>query len=931
MNIAINAADRRKSSRIAVDFEVFSMNNGKLIGNAVNLSSGGMLIQTRHPLGLGTKLLLEFKLGSQEPSIKAYAYVRWARKSATSDESEPSGMGVQFLSMYDYYQEKLEAHIKEGLKKINSDNLSMADFIHVSNKDIFEKAKLFWEFIEDTKKKDYNKYETMLLSASKNRVLIFDEKVGREREIIMMGSSNYLGLAYHPEVVNASKEAVRKYGTGTGSIRLLSGTNELHRELENKLAELKGCEDALVFPTGHMANMGCISALMGRKDIAVIDKKVHASILDGCKLSRGNFRTFRHSDTGHLRQVLESLGDKYDGKLIIAEGVDGIDGDILPLPEFIETANEFGAKLMIDEAHATGVIGSGGRGTASHFGLMGKVDVIMDSLSKALGGLGGYVASTREVIRYVKYYATTSFFSVSASPAMLASALAAIDLIKSDPGLIGRLWENIRYLRDNLKLLGFNNVEKSQSAIISTIVGNDLLLRMMTKRIFEEGVFIEPLPYPTVPRGEERMRLRVMSTHTRNDLDRTLEVLEKVGKELGFLKKPTRPAVRVDSDGKSTKTTTQGKEIEVTEISSRDKITESVKFSWKVYKDIPQWIPYFLINDRVRLLSGEHLYFRQNVKTRRFVAKENGEIVGTVSAFVDDRFIRYWNQKIGFLGFFEALPGRGIAIQSLLDRALEFLKSQGMEEVWAPVNIPLLFYGGGILSGGFDKTPSFLQPYTPGYYQDYFQKTGFSPIKNLPHYSIDLNSPENRDKIYAITRKANVTIKKLDKRRYEEEAVKILKIHNGSFPRLWKYVPFKEDEFVEFVREFRDLIVEGFWLVAEVGGRAVGFAGAFPQCAPVFKTISGELGATDLSSIPEDLELITEGAIVLAGVTDEFEDQEIALILLANICANMIEKDYRATTCTWEISDKEDADGIVQKLGGVKNDLQWTIYGRKID
>lgn len=520
-------------------------------------------------------------------------------------------------------------------------------------------------------------------------------------------------------------------------------------------------------------------------------------------------------------------------------------------------------------------------------------------------------------------------FSVSAPPVLMASALAAIQVMESEPALTEGLWENIKYMKENLQLLGFNNVDKSESAIISTIIGNELTLRQMNRRIFEEGVYVEAISYPAVPRGQERLRLRIMSTHTKKDLDKTLEVLGKVGKEFGVLKK-SGSVISFESERKSRRSFMGKREIEVAEVTSRKGIADSVKFSWEVYKNHPEWVPYFLINDRINLLCGDYLYFRNNVKTKRFIAKENGNLVGAVSAFVDERFLKCWSQKIGFLGFFEALPGYDIAVCSLLDSALDFLKLQGMEEVWAPVNIPFPFYGGGLLSSGFDRTPSFLQPYSPPYYRNYFSNFGFGALKRLPHYSIDLSSPENISRIYSTVRGSSVTLRELDKSEYEEEALTVLRIYNESFPRLWKYTTFENDEFIEFARDLRDLLINGLWLIAEAGGESAGFIGAFPQCAQLFKTINGELGSSELFTIPNELERIKEGAIVLLGVLDKYKDMEMGVELIAHLCANMIGKGYRRTTCTWEISDGRDINQIMKRLGGVKDDLEWIIYGKSL-
>lgn len=930
MEILEKLREDRRYRRVNVKFQVFSRDTGKLVGSAINLSPDGMLIETENSLlKPGTKILLEFKLNDQALPIKAYSDIRWIK--AGSSESKPSVMGVQFINVYEADRRKVEEYVEEQITRINSDGLSLADFINVPDKDLFAKTRLFWDAMDDMTKKGFNTYGMPLRSASKNRVMILDEKTGKEREMIMMGTSNYLGLTVHPKVVNAVKEAIQKYGVGTGSVPLLSGTYDLHKKLEAKLAELKRCQDAVVFPTGHMANIGAISALLGKRDIAIIDKMVHLSILDGCMLSLGSFKTFRHSDTRHLRQVLESVDGRYAGKLVIVEGVHGIDGDIAPLPEIVEVAGQFGAKVMVDDAHATGVIGEMGRGTASHFKMEGRVDVVMDSLSKALGGLGGYIASGKEVINYLRFYARPSMFSVSSPPALAAAALAAVQVMESEPSLIKRLSENAGYMRENLRLLGFNNVEKSESAIISTIIGDELILRQMNKRILEEGVYLETMPYPTVPRGQERLRLRVMATHTKKDMDKALEALEKVGKEFGLLKKPPVSSTPFKTEQKAGGVFAEKKEIEVIEIFSKESIAESIKFSWEVYKNSPQWVPYFLIKDRTNLLSGDSLYFRENVKSKRFIVKENGETAAAVSAFVDQRFINCWNRRVGFLGFFEALPGRHAAVESLLEAAIEFLKAQDMEEVWAPVNIPFVFYGGGILLGGFDKTPSFLQPYTLPCYHDYFLKAGFGEVKHIHHYSINLSSPESAGRISALIRKSGVAIRELDKSEYDAEAVKILKIYNEAFPRLWKYASFRDDEFVEFARDFRDLVVQGLWLIAEVGGETAGFIGAFPQCPSLFRTMSGEVGVSELFRVSDELELVNEGAVVLLGVLDKYGGRGLGLELLAHVCANMIEKGYKKTTCTWEISDmKDDAGKMIERLGGEKDDFEWTIYGRSL-
>lgn len=419
-------------------------------------------------------------------------------------------------------------------RRMDSDNYSLADFKDGPDKNLFAKTKLFWEFIDDTDRKSYNYYRVPLVSGCKNRTVILDRQTGKEKEMIMMGSCNYLGLSTHPKVIKAAIDAVEKYGIGSEGAALLSGTFDIHRQLEVKLARITGCEDAMVFPTGYAANSGSISALVRKGDVAIIDRLAHASIIDGCIMSEGSFRTFRHSNVESLEMTLERAKDNYNGKLIVVDGVYSMDGDIAPLPEIVEVARKYGARVMIDDAHATGVIGEGGRGTASHFGMEGEVDIVMGTLSKSLGALGGFVASSKEVINYIRYYARSGFFSINLPPAVVAATLGAIEVMETEPDIHRNLLRNIKYMKKHLEYIGFN-VENTESAIIPILVGDNLLLRKIDKRLHEKGIYLSAIPYPAVPKGQSRFRLTVMATHTRDDMDEALKALEEVGREFGIL------------------------------------------------------------------------------------------------------------------------------------------------------------------------------------------------------------------------------------------------------------------------------------------------------------------------------------------------------------------------------------------------------------
>lgn len=419
-------------------------------------------------------------------------------------------------------------------KIINSDNFSLADFLQLSDPNLFHKTVPFYAFIEDMKGKGYLSYRRPLLSPCKNRVLIYDDATSKEKEMIMMASNNYLGLTTHPKVVEAGMKAYEKYGSGGSSAPLLSGTFDLTKELEAKLAKLKGCEDAIVFSTGYSTNVGIISALLRHEDVAIIDKLNHASIVDGCRLSGADFKVFRHADMDSLEKKLKICERKYHGKLVITDGVFGMDGDICHLPQIKEIASAYGAKVMVDDAHATGVIGKYGGGTLEHFGMEGKIDIVMGTFSKSLAGVGGFVASSKEVINYIRYYSRSYFFSAALPPCVCASVKAALEVMEEEPELIERLHRNVEYLHTRFAALGLE-VNPPLTGVLSVVIGDDLTLRRMSRRIHELGLYINPLPYPSVPKGKSRFKFSIMATHTQQDLDEAADIFEKVCKEFGII------------------------------------------------------------------------------------------------------------------------------------------------------------------------------------------------------------------------------------------------------------------------------------------------------------------------------------------------------------------------------------------------------------
>ncbi len=350
--------------------------------------------------------------------------------------------------------------------------------------------------------------------------------------LIMIGSNNYLGLTTHPKVRQAAIEATKRYGTSCTGSRFLNGTLELHLELERRLAEYVGTEAALVFSTGYQTNVGTISALVGRGDFVVTDKDDHASIVDGCRLAFGETRRFNHSDMEHLERVLAGLPDEA-GRLVVVDGVFSMGGDIAPLPEIVALCQKYSARLMVDDAHAIGVLG-GGRGTAAHFGLTDQVDLTMGTFSKSFASLGGFIAGAEDVVHYIQHYARSIIFSASIPPANAAAALAALEVMQEEPERIERVNQIGERMRNEYRRLGFN-VGNSATPIVPIIIGDNMRTFIAWKMLYEAGVYTNPVIPPAVPPELSLLRTSYMATHTDEQLDRVLETFERVGKALGLI------------------------------------------------------------------------------------------------------------------------------------------------------------------------------------------------------------------------------------------------------------------------------------------------------------------------------------------------------------------------------------------------------------
>jgi glycine C-acetyltransferase len=386
------------------------------------------------------------------------------------------------------------------------------------------------EALEELKAKNQY-FHLRVLEGEQKPVATFDGK-----EVVNLSSNNYLGLTTHPKLRRAAIDATRKYGVGSGAVRTITGTMKIHMELEEQIARFKKVEACVVFQSGFTANAGTVSAILGKEDLIISDELNHASIIDGCRLSRATIKVFKHKDVADCERVLKETENWPGKKLLITDGVFSMEGDIADLPALCDLAERFNSIMMVDDAHASGVLGSRGRGTIDHCGVHGRVDIQVGTLSKAIGSIGGYVCGSKDLIEFLYHRARPFLFSTSHPPSVTATCMAALELLDSEAGekLIKKLWANTKFFKNKLKKLGFKTGE-SETPITPILVGDAGKAFEFSRELFSEGVLAMAIGFPTVPEGKARLRTIVTATHKRADLERAAEIIGRVGKRIGVV------------------------------------------------------------------------------------------------------------------------------------------------------------------------------------------------------------------------------------------------------------------------------------------------------------------------------------------------------------------------------------------------------------
>jgi len=391
-------------------------------------------------------------------------------------------------------------------------------------------SKLDWVTQEINSLKEQGLYNNIrTLSSPQGAWLIVDGK-----NVLNFCSNNYLGLANHPKIVDAAREAMKKYGVGPGAVRTIAGTMDLHTQLEQRLAKFKGAEDVITFQSGFTANLGTIPALVGKEDVIFSDRLNHASIIDGCRLSGAKIIAYEHNDASALEDAIKEHAPNFRRALIVTDGVFSMDGDVAPLPALYDVAQKYDILFMVDDAHGEGVLGKGGRGIVDHFNLHGKIDVEVGTMSKAFGVVGGMVAGKKEIIEWLKQRGRPFLFSSAVTAPDAAACLAAVDLLEESTELVDKLWANAKYFKEEMNKLGFDT-GKSETPITPVMLGEAPLAQQFSRELYEEGVFGMAIGYPTVPQGKARIRVMISAAHDNDDLGKGLEAFAKVGKKLGVI------------------------------------------------------------------------------------------------------------------------------------------------------------------------------------------------------------------------------------------------------------------------------------------------------------------------------------------------------------------------------------------------------------
>ncbi|MCG8570594.1 MAG: aminotransferase class I/II-fold pyridoxal phosphate-dependent enzyme [Spirochaetes bacterium] len=530
---------QRKAPRFNVEFEIFS---NTLEAQGINISLKGIGFLTSEEMVPAADIPFNtdvkgFVFSNKTYHLEGFGNLLYSRLS--SKHRNVFYNGFQFAELTKKSEDnliELMQDIHNYFKKLEEDCAykTMGDYMYYPSHDLTDKADLFAEYIDRYLIKNYPMFSFFQKSRTDTSSTLIQMQTGQEKEMIMMGSNNYLGLTNHPDVIKAVVKATKMYGSGNGAGAMVGGTLKIHKELEEKLAHFTQKEDVMIFNSGFSANTGIISGLLRPGDVVINDQYNHASIYDGTTLSRAKMLVFMHNDVNHLKKVLKRAKLKYNGHLIVVDGVYSTDGSLSKLPEIVDVAQKNNCQIMVDEAHGLGVLGKKGIGAIEQFGLIDKVDIIMGTMSKSLAGVGGFAAASKEIINYLRFYARSYLFSTNIPPGVTGGLIKALDIVQSDQSLREQLLANVERFKKGLSDLGLP-IGEPQAAIIPIFIPDDQVLISMSNLLFEKGLYHNVMRYPVVPMGGSLLRFGIMATHSKAEIQKALDIIKDSAKELKLI------------------------------------------------------------------------------------------------------------------------------------------------------------------------------------------------------------------------------------------------------------------------------------------------------------------------------------------------------------------------------------------------------------
>ena len=724
---------------------------------------------------------------------------------------------------------------------------------------------------------------------------------------IMLGSNNYLGLTHHPLVIERAQKAMAMFGTGCTGSRFLNGTLRLHEELEARLAAFLSRESALVFSTGYQANLAAISSLIGSDDIVVQDRLCHASLVDGSQLARGTLVRFPHGDMPALERILQQQsGTK--GVLCVTDGVFSMEGDLPDLPKIAQLSHRYGARLLVDDAHAIGVLGARGSGSPEHFGCVGDVDLGTVTFSKSLASIGGAVAGPEDVIHYLRHHARPLIFSASMPPAAVATVLACLDVIDAEPERRHRLWHNATYLRSGLQSLGFDTTP-SASPIIPIVIGDMTDTFTAWRKLFDAGVFVNAVIPPAVSRGSCRLRLSTMATHTPDQLDRALDAFAGLRQPHS---RPIQARVRVD------------------EVGPAEPLEPFIDVAWRVNRGDPAWVPPLRRNVK-ELLDRRRHPFHRHADVAYFVARRNGDVVGRVAAILNRRHNEFHGDRAGFFGFFDAINDDEVA-GSLMRTAETWLRIHGVDRMVGPVNFSTNEEC-GVLVEGFDSSPAVMMPHNPAYYAGLLERAGLAKQTDLLAYRLEGDPPERL--AAGLSRlgtddRNGFRIRPLDLRRLSGEMQIIKRLYHAAWEKNWGFVPMTDDEFAFMAGELRPIVDPSLCLIAENDQEEpIGFSITLPDVHQAIKTLDGRLFPFGVVKYLLSKRKIDNLRILALGVDPRFRRRGVDAALYLHTWQTGQAKGYRTAEASWILENNWPMRRALERLGA-RSFKTYRLYGRSL-